>query len=78
MRRDPLHSRLELTLVKEPQARGEEGDDCGRFMRPRREGCRGPRLVVVFQEAGQLILVVGVREEVLAYGPGVPLAEAVV
>ena len=37
-----------------------------------------PRLVVVFQEAGHLVLVIQSRAEVLAHRPGVPLAEPVV
>ena len=56
----------------------EEGDDGGGLVDAGREGRGGPRLVVVLQEAGQLVLVVQPRAEVLAHRPGVPVAEPVV
>ena len=45
---------------------------------PGRERRRGPGLVVVFQEPGQLVLIVEAGLEVLSHRPRVPLAEAVV
>ena len=44
----------------------------------RREGCSRPRLVVVFHKAGQLVLIIEPRVEMLAHRPRVPLAQAVV
>ena len=38
----------------------------------------GPRLVVVFQEAGELVLIVEPGVKMLAHGPGVAVAQAVV
>ena len=78
VRRDALHAALELSLVKEAQARRQEGDDGGGFVAAGREGCRRPRLVVVLQEPGEPVLIVEAGVEVLAHRPRVPLAEPVV
>src|SRR5262245_10494171 len=78
MRRDALLAPLELSLMKEPQPRGQEGNaGCG-LLYFWREWCLCSRLVVVFQEASHLVLIVQPRVEMLANGPGVPLAQAVV
>ena len=78
MGRDACPAPLELSLVKETQTGGQEREDCRGFMHVRRERGRRPRLVVVFHEAGQLVLIVEPGVEMLAHRPGVPLAEAVV
>ena len=78
MGRDPCPAPLELSLVKETQTGGQERDDSGRLVHVRRERRRRPRLVVVFHEAGQLVLIVEPGVEMLAHRPGVALAEAVV
>src|SRR5512144_475899 len=73
---DPLS--LALALVEEAKARCEEGDDGGGTMDFGRERGGGPRLVVVLEEAGHVVLEVEAREEVLADGPRVTLFQAVV
>ena len=78
MGRDAFLAPLELSLVKETQTRGQERDDRRGFMHVRRERGSRPRLVVVFQEAGQLVLIIEPRVEMLAHRPGVTLAQAVV
>ena len=58
---------------------GRQKRDDGRgLVHPGREGRGGPRLVVVLQEPGELVLVVEPGVEVLAHRPRVPLAQAVV
>ena len=69
---------LELSLLEEAQARRQVRDDGRRLVDAGRERRRGPRLVVVLQEAGQPVLVIEPGQEVLAHRPGVPLAQAVV
>ena len=44
----------------------------------RREVGRGPRLVVVLEEAREVVLVVEIGPQVLAHRPRVPVAQAVV
>src|SRR5262245_62289691 len=78
MGRDPLLSSLELALMKESQPRAEERDDRRGLVHLRRERRRCSRLVVVFQEAGQLVLVAEFGVEVLAHGPGLTGMEAIV
>src|SRR4029453_15508734 len=55
MRRDAFLAPLELSLVEEAQARGQEGDDSRGFMYAWGEGRRGPGLIVVFEKACQLV-----------------------
>src|SRR5262249_27765760 len=76
VRRNALLASPKLPLVKEAQARGQEGDDGGGLMNPRRKSGGGPWLVVVLQEAGHPVLVIQPRVEMFADGPDVPVAEA--
>ena len=69
---------LELALVKEAQPRREECRHCRRPVDLRGERGRGPRLVVVLEEAGQVVLEVEAREEVLADRARVARFEAIV
>ena len=78
MGRDPFLPSLELSLMEESQARRQERDDRGGLVDFRGKRRRGPRLVVVLQEAGQLVLVIQARVEMLAHRPGMAVAEAVV
>ena len=54
---------LGLALLEEAKARGEEGDDGGGLVLGPGEGGRSPRLVMVLQKAGQLVLIVEAGEE---------------
>src|SRR5205823_1026032 len=74
--RDSYLSSRKLALVEEAQARRQERDCSRGLVHPRRERRRSPGLVVVFQEAGQPVLVVQPRVEMLAHGTGMTLAEA--
>ena len=47
-------------------------------MNPRREGCGRPRLVVIFQKTGQLVLKIAPRLKVFTHQTGMTIAEAVV
>src|SRR5262249_43190988 len=78
MRRDAFLASRELSLVKESQPWRQESDDCRGFLHLRRERRRRPRLVVVFQEAGELILVIQPRVEMLAHRSGVTLTQAII
>ena len=64
--------------MEESQARRQERDDGRGLVHAGREGCGGPGLVVVLQEACELALVVEPGVEVLADRPGVSLAQPVV
>ena len=57
MGRNAFASPLELSLVKEPQSWRQKGNNCRSLMNSRREGNGCARLVVVFQEAGQFVLI---------------------
>src|SRR5712691_3358964 len=78
MWRDVFLAPPALSLVEEAQARGQEGDDGRGRMHARGEGRRRPWLVVVFEKARQLVLVIQPSVEMLTYRPGLPSAEAVV
>src|SRR5262245_50023702 len=78
VRRDSFLSSLELTVVKEPQARRQECNHCRGLMDPGRKGGCRPRLVVVFQKAGELVLIIQPRMKVFAHRTGVLFAKAVV
>jgi hypothetical protein len=67
-----------LALVQEVQAGHQEGEHGGRPVHPRRKGRRGPRLVVILQEANGPALEVRIRVEMAAHGLGVPGVQAVV
>src|ERR1700719_3924610 len=73
------HSRaVELTLMEEAQAWSEIGNDRRRpVLRPSELG-RCPRLVMVFEKAGELVLVVEAGEQVVADRPDVALPQTVV
>src|SRR5436190_14955282 len=64
--------------MKEAKARREEREHRRRRQLSRREGGRGARLVVVFQEAPELVLIIQSSLEVLAYRTGASLAEAII
>ena len=71
MGRHPDPRSLELALMEEAQAGREEGDDRRRLvLRPGKFG-RGARLVVVFEKAGELVLVVEAGEQMIADRPDV-------
>src|SRR5271166_4248202 len=58
MGRDSFLSPVELPLMEEPQTRGKKRDDRRGFVYFRSERCRCPRLIVVFEKAGQLSLII--------------------
>jgi hypothetical protein len=65
MGRHPDPYSLELPLMEEAQARRQEGDDRRRLMlRPGKFG-RCPRLVVVFEKARKLVLIIEPGEKVI-------------
>ena len=78
VRGDPLPASFELPLMKEAQPRRQERDDSRRLVGAGGKRRGRARLVVVFQEAGHLVLVIEARVEVLADRPRVPLAQPVV
>ena len=78
MGRDPFLAALELTLVEETQAGRQKRDDRRGLMNFRRERRRRPRLVVVLQETGELVLVIEARVEMLAHRPRMAFPEAIV
>src|SRR5262249_39419876 len=78
MRRDAFQLALELPLMEESQARREERDYSGGFVDLWRKRRGGPRLVVVLQKAGQLVLVVEAGAEMFTHRLGVALAETVI
>src|SRR5215470_19468916 len=75
---DPLPPALELALMEEAQPGGEERDDSRGFLDVGRKYGSRPRLVVVLEETGQLVLVVEPGVEMLTHRPGVTLPEPVV
>jgi hypothetical protein len=78
MRRDAFFAAFELALVKEAQTGRKVGNDGGSLVRPGRKGCRGARLVVIFEESRQLFLVIESRGKVLADRQRHLIAEAVI
>jgi hypothetical protein len=78
MGRDALPAPQELALVKEPQPGRQKRDDRRGIVDFRRERRSRPRLVVVFQEARQLVLLIEPGVEMLAHRPRMSLAQAVV
>src|SRR5215813_13898994 len=75
---DPLPPVLEVALMEEAQPGGEERDDSRGFLDVGRKDGSRPRLVVVLEETGQLVLVVEPGVEMLTHRPGVTLPEPVV
>src|SRR5215831_1223672 len=78
MRRYPFSMPLELSLVKETEAGRQEGDDRSRFVNFRLERVRRAWLVVVFQKAGQFVLIVYPSPKMLSHRAGMAVAQAVV
>src|SRR5262249_25943355 len=78
MRGNAFLTPLELTLVEETQPWGQERDDGRGFMNSWRKRGGRPRLVVIFQKAGQLVLVIEPGVEMLTHRPGMSIAQAVV
>ena len=76
--RDAHALSFSLALVEEPEAGREERQYGGRRVHLARERGGGPRLVVVLEEAGQAVLEVEARVEVLAHRAGVALHQPVV
>ena len=69
---------FELTLLKEAQARRQIGDDRRCLVRLAGEGRGGARLVVIFEEAGELVLKVEAGHQMVADAPRMAVAQAVV
>src|SRR5271168_1273038 len=69
---------LELAVIKEAQAGRQEGDHGrGLVLRPGEFG-RGARLVVVFEKADELVLIVEAGEQVATDRRDIALSQAVV
>ena len=66
MNRDADPPALSLALVEKAKARGEECEDGRNPVSLKAEGGGGPWLVVVLEEAGQVVLEVEARREMLA------------
>ena len=78
MGRDAFLAPLKLRLMKKSQSRRQKSNDRRSLVDLRRE-CRGrPRLVVVFQEAGELVLIVDFCAEMLAYRTRMTFAQSIV
>src|ERR1700730_10106478 len=78
MGRHPHLRALELTLMEEAQPWSGIGNDRRRpVLRPRELG-RCPRLVMVFEKTGELVLVVEAGEQVIADRPDVAVPQTVV
>src|SRR5262249_50125159 len=78
MRRNPFSPALELSLMEKTQTRRQKRDDRRRLVNSRRECGRSSRLVVVFQKASQLVLIIQPRPEMLAHRPRVAVTQAIV
>src|SRR6516162_8034046 len=78
MGRNAFASPLGLSLVKEPQSWRQKGNNCRSLMNSQSEGHGCARFVVVFQEAGQFVLIGWVRPEMFADRPGLPAAKAII
>src|SRR3954470_2711905 len=78
VRRDALAPPFELSLVEEAQPRREERDDRGGVVSGGLERRRGPLLVVVLQEAGELVLEIEAGGEMLANPARIAFPEPVV
>jgi hypothetical protein len=76
--RYPLFPAFELSLVKQSQPGSKKGNHRRGFMSFRREGCSRTRLVMVFQKASHLALVVEGRAQMIPHRPGMPFAKAIV
>jgi len=76
--RNPYLLSLALSLVEEAEAGAEERDHCGRPVDVRTECRGGARLVVVLQEAREVILEVEPGQKVLTGGARGTVYEAVV
>ena len=78
MHRHPHPRALELTLVEETQAWREEGNDCRcQVLRPGKFGRRA-WLVVIYEKASELVLVVEAGEQVTADRSGMTVSQTVV
>src|SRR6516225_7399476 len=71
-------SSLKLALMEEPQSRGQEGDDRRRLMLSPRKFGRGARLVVVFEKARELVLVIEPGEQMTTDRPGMTVSQPVI
>src|SRR5262249_13932353 len=78
MRRDALPSPLKLSLMEEAQASRQERDDSRGLVHAGGKYRGGPRLVVVLQEPGHLVLVVEVGAQMVVHRLGMALTEAIV
>ena len=76
--RDAFQPAFELPLMEETQARRQKRDDRRGLVNFRRERRRRPWLIVVFEKAGQFVLIVHTGVEVLAHGRCMALTQAVV
>ena len=78
MRRNAFAPAFKLPLVKKTQARREESNDGSSFVHFFRKRGGGARFVVVFEKAGELVLIFRRGAEMLTHGPGMAFAEAVI
>src|SRR5580704_1352906 len=78
VRGNAFRASLELSLVKKAQPWRQKRDDRSGFMLFRGEGRRCPRLIMVFEKARHLTLVVEAGKKVLADRPGISRVQAVV
>src|SRR5688572_28418207 len=65
-------------MMKETQARRQVGHDRGGFAHRRRESDGSARLIMVFHESSQLVLIVEAGTEVLTNRPGMTLPQTIV
>src|SRR5262245_3578733 len=78
VRRNSVSFPLELSLMEEPEAGREECDGCRCLVNSAWKRDRRARLVVVFEKAGQFVLIVQACPKVLADRFRFPGAQAVV
>ena len=65
MHRDANVRALELTLVEKAQARRQKGDNCRRCVLWPRKLSRRARLVMVFEKARELVLIIEAGQQVV-------------
>src|SRR6185503_10694426 len=78
MRREAFDRPFELSGVKEAQTGRKKREHRRGFVLSGRKGGGRPRLVVIFQKAGQLVLVIQARVKMLAHRPGMSFAQPIV
>src|SRR5215207_3659807 len=78
MRRDAILAPVKLSLVEKTHPRGQESNNCRRLMHVGRKCCGGSRLIMIFQKASELVLMIQPCVKMLTHGSGMTFAQAIV